>query len=52
MAEMLWLSTNMEMLKGRGESLGENITHKHRLQFTFFRISSVVIDIWNLQRDP
>ena len=52
MAEMLWLNANVEMLKGMGESLGENITHKHLLQFTFLRINSVVINIWNLQRDP
>ena len=51
MAEMLWLNTNVEMLKGTVESLGEKITHKHRLQFTFLGINSVVINSWNLQRD-
>lgn len=40
-----------EMLKGTVESLGEKITHKHLLQFAFLRTNSVVINIWNLQRD-
>lgn len=51
MAEILWLNTNVEMLKGTVESLRKKITHKHLLQFTFLRINSVVINIWNLQSD-
>lgn len=51
MAEILWLNTNVEMLKGTVESLGEKITYKHLLQFTFLRINFVAINIWNLQSD-
>lgn len=49
MAEILWLNTNMGMPMGTVKSLGGKITCKHFLQFSFLRIHSKVINIWNLQ---